>query len=97
MAEEKLSHTHVLCREVSKEAKEGFRPSQIYFGSGGSGASVLRPRCTLGLGRAAPSKVSTHAHVRLSVKSPWFSNSCGFTAVKTETSYDCLPDCMVTK
>lgn len=23
--------------------------------------------------------------------------SCGFTAVKTETSYDCLPDCMVTK
>lgn len=29
---------------------------------------------------------SQHTHVCLSVKSPWFSNSCGFTAVKTETS-----------
>lgn len=53
--------------------------------------------CSLGSDRAALPEVSTHAHVRLSVKSPWFSNSCGFTAVKTETSYDCLPDCIVTK
>lgn len=53
--------------------------------------------CILRSDRAALPGVSTHAHVRLSVKSPWFSNSCGFTAVKTETSYDCLPDCMVTR
>lgn len=93
---EELLHTHVLC-QGSEEAEAGFHPSQIYFGSGRSGAFVSRTHCILGLDRAAPSKVSTQAHVRLSVKSPWFSNSCGFTAVKTETSYDCLPDCMVTK
>lgn len=37
--EEQLAHTHLLC-QGSEGAKVGFRPSQIYFGSGSSWAFV---------------------------------------------------------
>lgn len=40
------------------------------------------------------SKLSLH---RNKVRTRDSFTSCGFTAVKTETSYDCLPDCIVTK